>query len=298
MLYLKNYILIFFTIYSIQNCLSFHHHYAVRLIGNRNHFDNNLNNNNCIYGVDNRNREFSFLSMIASNEVRDNSIPSSSSSQKSSNSNNKNSNSNSNMSTDIDLDIEIGVEKANLQRQAITDTIDEAEVMADDNTITRGATMHIDESHAQIDLLYDSDCPLCMMEVEFLLKRDINHMIKFTDLQSPSYDPAEHGNVKFTDGMRKIRAVLPDGQIITGVDVFQKTYEAIGLGWIFSLTKIPFMHDVADRIYDYWAENRLRLTGREDLAQQLRERSQRLRETEIDECDTDACGLDFSDLED
>ena len=202
------------------------------------------------------------------------------------------------MSTDLDADVDTRATTTTTGTAGTITRMNEVGIVADDNTITLGATMHIDESHAQIDLLYDSDCPLCMMEVEFLLKRDINHMIKFTDLQSPSYDPAEHGNVKFKDGMRKIRAVLPDGQIITGVDVFQKTYEAIGLGWIFSLTKIPFLHDVADRIYDYWAENRLRLTGREDLAQQLRERSQRLRETEIDECDTDACGLDFSDLDD
>ena len=167
-----------------------------------------------------------------------------------------------------------------------------------EDTETRGATIGIDDTHEQIDLLYDSDCPICMMEVEFLIKRDINHMIKFTDLQSPDYDPVEHGNIKFKDGMRKIRAVLPNGEVVVGVDVFQETYDAIGLGWIFALTKIPLLHDVADRVYDLWAENRLRLTGRPDMANQLRERSSKLRVQELEECDTDACGLDFSDLDD
>jgi hypothetical protein len=41
------------------------------------------------------------------------------------------------------------------------------------------------------------------------------------------------------DGMRKIRAVLPDGNVITGVEVFRQVYRAIGLGWVFELTSMP-----------------------------------------------------------
>ena len=113
----------------------------------------------------------------------------------------------------------------------------------------------------KIDLLYDSECPICQMEVDFLKKRDINNRIKFTDLSSPDYKPSEHGNVKFVDGMRKIRAVLPDKRVVTGVEVFRQTYQAIGLGWIFALTNLPVIGEAADMLYDVWAENRLRITG-------------------------------------
>lgn len=142
-----------------------------------------------------------------------------------------------------------------------------------------------------IDLLYDSDCPICAMEVEFLKKRDIENRIRFTDLSSPDYNPAEHGNVKFEDGMRKIRAILPDKTVVTGVEVFRQTYKAIGLGWIFDLTKIPLVGQAADALYDLWAENRLKITGRGDLAEILRERAEKLRDSEIVECDEDACAL-------
>jgi hypothetical protein len=60
------------------------------------------------------------------------------------------------------------------------------------------------------------------MEVEFLKKRDPLLKIKYTDLQSMDYKPADHGNVKFADGMRKIRAVLPDGNVVTGIEVFRQ----------------------------------------------------------------------------
>ena len=77
----------------------------------------------------------------------------------------------------------------------------------------------------QIDLLYDSECPLCAMEVEFLRKRDVENKIRFTDLSSLDYNPSDHGNVKFSDGMRKIRAILPDtNEVVTGVEVFRQVY--------------------------------------------------------------------------
>lgn len=144
-----------------------------------------------------------------------------------------------------------------------------------------------------IDLLYDSECPICQMEVDFLKKRDINHRIRFTDLSSPDYNPADHGNVKFEDGMRKIRAVLPDKTVVTGVEVFRQTYKSIGLGWVFEATNLPLIGQAADFLYDVWAENRLRLTGRGDLADVLKQRATELREKEPAECDENGCALDL-----
>ena len=149
----------------------------------------------------------------------------------------------------------------------------------------------------QINLLYDSHCPICMMEVEFLRKRDLNERIRFTDLQSPDYNPKDHGGVKFEDGMRKIRAILPGDRIVTGIEVFRETYKAIGLGWMFALTSFPIIGNMADALYDVWAENRLRLTGRGDLADILKDRSDKLKEAEPIDCEEE-CALYFDDDDD
>lgn len=147
-----------------------------------------------------------------------------------------------------------------------------------------------------IDLLYDGECPICMMEVEFLKKRDLKSRIRFTDLRDPTYNPADHGNVTFEEGMRKLRAVLPDGTVAMGVEVFRKTYKAIGLGWVFELTNLPLVGKVADNLYDVWAENRLRLTGRGELADILKARAQEIKEMDpIEDCEEE-CGLDYSEL--
>jgi len=134
-----------------------------------------------------------------------------------------------------------------------------------------------------------------MMEVKFLQKRDILGKIKFTDISSRDYNPAEHGNVEFAEGMRKIRAVLPDNTVVTGVEVFRKTYDAIGLGWVFVATNIPVIGQLADNLYDLWAENRLRITGRPDLADEISKRAAEIKDIGEVECSTDACGIDYED---
>lgn len=135
------------------------------------------------------------------------------------------------------------------------------------------------------------------MEVNFLKKRDIENKIRFTDISSPDYNPAEHGNVKFEDGMRKLRAVLPDNTVITGIEVFRQTYKSIGLGWIFEATNLPLIGPAADMLYDLWAENRLRITGRGDLADVLKRQAQDLKEKGPADCDVDGCALEFDDLD-
>lgn len=135
------------------------------------------------------------------------------------------------------------------------------------------------------------------MEVEFLRKRDIEKKIKFTDLSSPDYDPRAHGNVSFSAGMRKIRAVLPDDSVVSGVEVFRQVYSAIGLGWMFEMTNVPVIGQVADAMYDIWAENRLRITGRGDLANKLREKADELRGAGQVVCDEDGCSLVYPSAE-
>jgi len=142
----------------------------------------------------------------------------------------------------------------------------------------------------KVNLLYDSDCVLCMKEVEFLRMRDQQGAIKFTDIASLDYDPAENGGVEFDVGMRRIHAVLPDGKVIEGVDVFRHVYEEIGLGWVYAATKVPAVGAFANALYDIWAENRLRITGRPELAEIMKQRREALEELKAQDC-TDTCDV-------
>lgn len=141
------------------------------------------------------------------------------------------------------------------------------------------------ESHTaqpwQIKLLYDGECPLCLREVNFLRQRDAGRgIVAFVDIADDSYNSEDNGGIDYTTAMGRIHAVLPDGSIVKNVEVFRRVYEALGMGWVYAITKLPVIGAIADTLYSIWADWRLKLTGRPDLATIERDRIQRL------ECNT------------
>ncbi|MEO1403316.1 MAG: DUF393 domain-containing protein [Cyanobacteria bacterium J06635_1] len=135
----------------------------------------------------------------------------------------------------------------------------------------------------KIKLLYDGECPLCMREVNFLQKRDAGRgLVAFVDIADDGYSPEANGGVDFETAMGRIHAVLPDDSVIRDVAVFRRVYEILGLGWLYAPTKWPILGAIANWLYGIWADWRLRLTGRADLATLVAEREARL-------CETDRC---------
>jgi predicted DCC family thiol-disulfide oxidoreductase YuxK len=127
----------------------------------------------------------------------------------------------------------------------------------------------------KIKLLYDGQCPLCVREVNFLLKKDANRgIIKFVDIADRDYNSQENGNIDFETAMGRIHALTNDGTIIRNVEVFRRIYEELGLGWVYAVTKLPMIGSIADWLYGIWADWRLKLTGRPDLTVIVAERKQ------------------------
>ncbi len=119
----------------------------------------------------------------------------------------------------------------------------------------------------KIKLLYDGECPGCMRDVNFLRKRDAGRgLVAFVDIALENYNPQEHGGVDYKTAMGRIHAVLADGTIIKNVEVFRSVYEILGMGWIYAATKLPVIGTIVDTLYGIWADWRLTLTGRPDLA--------------------------------
>lgn len=129
----------------------------------------------------------------------------------------------------------------------------------------------------QIELLYDGECPLCLREVNFLKKRDADRgLVSFVDIADDSYAPEAHGSVEFETAMGRIHAVLPDGTVIKNVEVFRRVYEVLGMGWVYAATGWPIIGPVVDFLYGLWADWRLALTGRPELATIVANRQARL----------------------
>lgn len=150
-------------------------------------------------------------------------------------------------------------------------------------SLTSSTTNNPEKTQAQatpswkIKLLYDGACPLCVREVHFLQKRDAGRgLIAFVDIAADDYNPEENGGVDFETAMGRIHAVLPDGSLVKNIEVFRRVYEILGMGWVYAITKLPIIGAIADFIYGIWADWRLTLTGRPNLATVIQERNQRL----------------------
>jgi predicted DCC family thiol-disulfide oxidoreductase YuxK len=129
----------------------------------------------------------------------------------------------------------------------------------------------------EIKLLYDGECPLCLREVNFLQKRDAGRgKVAFVDIAADDYNPEENAGIDFETAMGRIHGVLPDGTVIKNVEVFRRVYEALGMGWVYAITKLPILGALANFIYGIWADLRLRLTGRPNLETVIKQRQERL----------------------
>ena len=133
----------------------------------------------------------------------------------------------------------------------------------------------IDNRTADLTLLFDGGCPLCLREVGFLRRRDLAQRIAFVDIDSPEYVPNQYADISYRNAMGKIHAITADGTVLQNVEVFREAYRLIGLGWIYAPTRWPLISTLVDQIYSLWASLRLQITGRPDLDSLCRERCNR-----------------------
>ena len=116
----------------------------------------------------------------------------------------------------------------------------------------------------KLTFLYDGACPICIRETDFLKKNDSSNLINFVDI-SNNYSSKDFKNIKYKDAMSNLHGILNNGEIILGIDVLSYSYELVGLGWIYYPAKLPIISNLLKLAYKYWAKNRLKFTGRDNL---------------------------------
>lgn len=117
-------------------------------------------------------------------------------------------------------------------------------------------------STAKFTILIDGECPLCCKEASFMRWLDGGkERLAIVDIAGAGFDAARYGRT-FEQLMGEIHGVRSDGTLVTGVEVFRLAYGAVGWGWVLAPTAWPGLRWVSDRLYVWFAENRLRLTGR------------------------------------
>jgi predicted DCC family thiol-disulfide oxidoreductase YuxK len=123
------------------------------------------------------------------------------------------------------------------------------------------------EAAAPVTVLIDGDCPLCKHEARLLERLDKGRgRLELIDITAPDFDPARFGRTH-DEVMGHIHGVTPEGEVVTGMEVFRQAYRAIGWGWLWAPTGWPVLRPLFDLAYRFFAKHRLRLTGRKDACE-------------------------------
>ncbi|MDZ4820881.1 MAG: DUF393 domain-containing protein [Planctomycetota bacterium] len=118
----------------------------------------------------------------------------------------------------------------------------------------------IDSAH-EVEVFYDGACPLCLREIKLLRRWDRKGSIRFTDIDSPTFDGEAVGK-SYKDLMAQMHGRLPAGEWIQGVEVFRRMYAAVGFRRLVAVSRLPLISQILQLGYLVFAWNRLRLTGR------------------------------------
>ena len=115
---------------------------------------------------------------------------------------------------------------------------------------------------ADIRILFDGDCPLCMREIAMLERMDKGRgRLDFEDISADGFDAGRYG-LEIRKVHERIHGVLGDGTVVEGVEVFRVAYSAVGFGWLVAPTRWPLIEPLVNLAYRFFAKNRLRITGR------------------------------------
>jgi predicted DCC family thiol-disulfide oxidoreductase YuxK len=116
-------------------------------------------------------------------------------------------------------------------------------------------------------LLYDGECPLCLREVRLLQRLNRKGgRLALEDIAASDFAASDYGRT-LQELMGQIHGVDADGTLVTGMEVFRRSYAAAGSGALASFTGWPVLRPVFDALYRWFARNRLRLTGRSHVCE-------------------------------
>ncbi|MHC4992689.1 MAG: thiol-disulfide oxidoreductase DCC family protein, partial [Planctomycetota bacterium] len=95
------------------------------------------------------------------------------------------------------------------------------------------------ETPYEFKVLIDGDCPLCRREAALMERMDRGRgRLVLEDIAAADFDASRYGRT-YDELMGTIYGVLPDGRLVTGVEVFRRAYAALGLGWLMAPTSWP-----------------------------------------------------------
>ncbi|XP_070696301.1 uncharacterized protein [Pempheris klunzingeri] len=117
---------------------------------------------------------------------------------------------------------------------------------------------------ADVKVLYDGLCPICVTEIRFLqfLQRNQPEKVDFIDISLPGYDGEKYSGISYEMAMEEMHVIDEKDEVHRGIPAFAVMYGAVGLGWLGRFMMWPPLRPYMDKSYAIFAKNRLKWTGR------------------------------------
>jgi predicted DCC family thiol-disulfide oxidoreductase YuxK len=103
-------------------------------------------------------------------------------------------------------------------------------------------------------LYYDGACPLCRTEIN-RLRDAAGEAIALVDVHEMS--PIK-GLPSRQALLKQLHLRTSDGRLLVGLDANVAAWQVTSYGWLFRWLRWPGVRQIADKVYDYWAEVRYR----------------------------------------
>jgi predicted DCC family thiol-disulfide oxidoreductase YuxK len=127
-----------------------------------------------------------------------------------------------------------------------------------------GAREYVAMTAQPFTLLFDSECPFCRLEVEWLQRRDRRGLLQAIDIAAEGFDATRYGLTKERVHAR-LHGIAADGTVVEGMPAIRAAWRAAGLGWVMAPTGWPVLRWLCDLGYIVFARYRVplgRLFGR------------------------------------
>lgn len=117
----------------------------------------------------------------------------------------------------------------------------------------------------KLTIFYDSQCPLCMLEMQELVKFDTQKQIRLVDLHSSEFRQ-DYTFIDASKAMKVLHGQLANGEMIYGLDVSCTAWAITGKYRWLKILRWPVIKFFADLGYRFFARYRstiaLILTGK------------------------------------
>ncbi len=107
----------------------------------------------------------------------------------------------------------------------------------------------------QLRLFYDGRCGLCGKEIALLKRYDSQNRIDFVDIYQSDFN-THYPHIDVIEADKILHGELPDGQVITGLDVNLLAWQLVERHTFIQCLKWPIIYPLAKLGYRFFARFR------------------------------------------